>query len=126
MIGRLEQSLRASQPLPTISGFDQPVTLIRGIPVWVMRAYCLDMPRVSVVVLDPRLAPRDQTAWAFTHDDDAQAVAGFLNARLGDGDTIAWVETVRLERKLSKRVLRYLDSWADLAEESLLDDAHEE
>lgn len=84
------------------------------------------MPRVSVVVLDPRLAPRDQTAWAFTRDDDAQAVAGFLNTRLGDGDTIAWVETVRLEHKLSKRVLRYLDSWADLAEEILLDDTHEE
>ncbi|MBA3376570.1 MAG: hypothetical protein H0U00_12310 [Actinobacteria bacterium] len=78
------------------------------------------------MVLDPQLAPRDQTAWAFTNDDDAQAVAGFLNSRLGDGDAIAWVEIVRLEHKLSKRVLRYLDTWADLAEETLRDDTYEE
>ncbi len=84
------------------------------------------MASVSVVVLDPRIAPRDQTAWAFTEDADAQAVAGFLNARLGEGDTIAWVESVRLERKLSKRVLRYVDRWADLAEEALRDDTYEE
>jgi len=33
---------------------------------------------------------------------------------------------VRLEHKLSKRVLRYLDTWADLAEETLRDDTYEE
>ena len=80
------------------------------------------MPRVYVVVLDPRFAPRDQIACAFTDDDDAQAVAGFLNARLGDGETIAWVEGVRLERKLNKRVLRYVDSWAEMANEMLLEE----
>lgn len=74
---------------------------------------------VRVVVLDPQFAPRDQTAWAFTDDDDAQAVAGFLNTRLGGGETIAWVEVVRLERKLNERVLRYLDCWADVANEML-------
>ncbi len=84
------------------------------------------MASVSVVVLDPRIAPRDQTAWAFTEDADAQAVAGFLNMRLSDGESIAWVESVRLERKVSKRVLRYLDRWADLAEETLRDDNYED
>ena len=74
------------------------------------------------MVLDPRFAPGDQIACAFTDDDDAQAVAGFLNTRLGAGETVAWVETVRLERKLSKRVLRYLDSWADVANELLLEE----
>jgi len=77
---------------------------------------------VHVVVLDPRFAPRDQIAWAFTADDEAQAVAGFLNARLGGGETIAWVELVRLERTLSERVLRYVDCWADVANEIRADD----
>jgi hypothetical protein len=77
---------------------------------------------ICVVVLDPRLAPRDQTAWAFTDDDDAKAMAGFLNTRLGDGEEIAWVEVVPLARKLNQRVLQYLDCWAHLAEESLRDD----
>jgi len=49
-------------------------------------------------------------------------VAGFLNARLGGGETIAWVEIVRLERGLSERVLRYVDCWADVANEILADD----
>ena len=80
------------------------------------------MTSVHIVVLDPRFAPRDQIASAFTNDDDAQAVAGFLNMRLGGGETVAWVETVRLERKLNKRVLRYLDSWADVANELLLEE----
>ncbi len=77
---------------------------------------------MHVVVLDPRFAPRDQIACAFTGDDDAQAVAGFLNTRLGGGETIAWVEVVRLERKLNKRVLRYLDYWADTNEMLLEED----
>ena len=80
------------------------------------------MASVHVVVLDPRFAPRDQIACAFTGDDDAQAVAGFLNTRLGGGETIAWVEVVRLERKLNKRVLRYLDCWEEVADELLLDE----
>ncbi len=46
--------------------------------------------------------------------------------RLSDGESIAWVESVRLERKVSKRVLRYLDRWADLAEETLRDDNYED
>jgi len=84
-----------------------------------MTAYRLGVASVHVVVLDPRFAPHDQIAWAFTDDHDAQAVAGFLNARLGGGETIAWVELVRLERKLSERVLRYVDCWADVANELL-------
>jgi hypothetical protein len=80
------------------------------------------MASICVVVLDPELAPGDQTAWAFTDDDDAKAVASFLNMRLGDGETIAWVEVVPLARKLNEKVLRYLDCWAHVAEETLPDD----
>jgi hypothetical protein len=69
---------------------------------------------VCVVVLDPDLAPRDQTAWAFTSEEDAKAVARFLNTRLGDGEQVAWVEVVPLARKLNQKVLRYLDYVADL------------
>jgi hypothetical protein len=72
---------------------------------------------ISVVVLDSRLAPRDQATWAFTDADDATAMAGFLNARVGEGEEIAWVEVVPLTRKLNKKALRYLDGWALLAEE---------
>lgn len=68
------------------------------------------------------MAPRDQAAWAFTNDDDAQAMAGFLNQRLGGGCEIAWVESVPLARKLNDKVLQYLDCWAELAEEILLED----
>ena len=93
--------------------------LARGIPLWGMTAYRLRVPNVHVVVLDPRFAPRDQIAWAFTGEHDAQAVAGFLNARLGGGETIAWVELVRLEHTLSETVLRYVDCWADVADEIL-------
>jgi hypothetical protein len=77
---------------------------------------------ICVVVLDPRLAPRDQTAWAFTNEDDAKAVASFLNTRLGAGEDIAWVEVVPLARTLTEKVLRYLDCWAEAAEETLLED----
>lgn len=80
------------------------------------------MSSIHVVVLDPRFAPRNQTAWAFTDLADAQVVAAFLNARLGEGETIAWVEAVRLERGLTERVLRYLDCWADVANEMLLEE----
>ena len=72
---------------------------------------------ISVVVLDPRIAPRDQATWAFTDGDDAMAMAGFLNTRIGGGKEIAWVEVVPFARKLNKKALRYLDCWADLAEE---------
>jgi hypothetical protein len=72
---------------------------------------------ISVVVLDPRIAPRDQATWAFTDSEDATAMAGFLNARVGAGQEIAWVEVVPLARKLNRKALRYLDCWADLAEE---------
>jgi hypothetical protein len=68
------------------------------------------------------MAPRDQAAWAFTNDDDAQAMAGFLNQRLGGGSEIAWVESVPLARRLNDKVMRYLDCWAELAEETLLED----
>jgi hypothetical protein len=71
---------------------------------------------VCVVMLDPELAPRDQSAWAFTSEEDARAVARFLNARLGGGDEIAWVEVVPLGRKLNANVLRYLDYVAELSE----------
>jgi hypothetical protein len=77
---------------------------------------------VCIVVLDPEVAPRDQTAWAFTHEEDARAVAAFLNNQLGADEPIAWVEFVPLARKLNEKVLRYLDSWAELAAETLLDE----
>jgi hypothetical protein len=77
---------------------------------------------VCIVVLDPELAPRDQTAWAFTREEDARAVAAFLNNQLGAEEPIAWVEFVPLARKLNENVLRYLDSWAELAAEALLDE----
>ena len=73
---------------------------------------------ISVVILDPRIAPRDQATWAFTDGDDAIAMAGFLNTRVGDGEEIAWVEVVPLARKLNKKALRYVDCWAQLAEDS--------
>jgi len=73
---------------------------------------------ISIVVLDPRIAPRDQATWAFTDGDDAIAMAGFLNTRVGCGEEIAWVEVVPLARRLNKKALRYLDSWAQLAEDS--------
>ena len=72
-------------------------------------------------MLDPELAPRDQTAWAFRDEDDARAVASFLNDRLGAGEQIAWVEFVPVAHKLNENVLRYLDSWAEVAEETLRD-----
>lgn len=77
----------------------------------------MDVASISVVVLDPCIAPRDQATWAFTDGDDAMAMAGFLNARIGGGKEIAWVEVVPFARKLNKKALRYLDCWADLAEE---------
>ena len=77
-----------------------------------------NVANISVVVLDPRIAPRDQAAWAFTDGDDAMAMAGFLNTRVGGGEEIAWVEVVPLARKLNKKALRYLDCWAQLAEDS--------
>jgi hypothetical protein len=73
---------------------------------------------ISVVVLDPQVAPRDQATWAFTDGDDARAMADFLNTRVGGGEEIAWVEVVPLARKLTKKALRYLDCWADLIEET--------
>ncbi|MGH3128635.1 MAG: hypothetical protein ACRDPX_12005 [Gaiellaceae bacterium] len=76
------------------------------------------MASISVVVLDPRIAPRDQATWAFTEVDDAIAMASFLNMRVGRGEEIAWVESVPLARKLNKKALRFLDSWACLEEET--------
>jgi hypothetical protein len=69
---------------------------------------------VCVVVLDPDLAPNDQTVWAFTSEEDACAVARFLNERVGDGERIAWVEVVPLARKLNQKVMRYLDYVAEI------------
>lgn len=46
------------------------------------------------------------------------AMAGFLNTRMGLGEEIAWVEVVPLARKLNKKALRYLDCWAQFAEDS--------
>jgi hypothetical protein len=77
---------------------------------------------ICVVVLDSRIAPRDQATWAFTEEDDAMAMAGFLNARMGGGDEIAWVEVVPLARKLNRKALRYLDNWALLADDIRLED----
>jgi hypothetical protein len=73
---------------------------------------------ICVVVLDPEVAAGHQTTWAFTRAEDAEAMAGFLNARVGGGEDIAWVEVVPLARKLNENVLRYLDCWAQLAEEA--------
>jgi hypothetical protein len=81
-----------------------------------------EVASISVVVLHPRIAPHDQATWAFTNGDDAKAMAGFLNTRVGDGEEIAWVEVVPLARKLNKKALRYLDYWATLAEESRRED----
>ena len=46
------------------------------------------------------------------------AMAGFLNARVGGGEEIAWVEVVPLARRLNKKALRYLDRWASLVEDA--------
>ena len=46
------------------------------------------------------------------------AMAGFLNERVGCGEDIAWVEVVPLARKLNRKALRYLDCWAEMAEET--------
>jgi hypothetical protein len=73
---------------------------------------------ISVVILDSRIAPYDQAAWAFADDDDATAMAAFLNTRVGDGEEIAHVEIVPLARKLNKKALQYLDTWAQLVEEA--------
>ena len=80
------------------------------------------MKRVSVVVFDPELAPQDQTAWAFTNADDAAAVAGFLNEQLGDGEEVAWVESVPFAHRLDERVLRYLDYWQKVVEDTRKED----
>jgi hypothetical protein len=73
---------------------------------------------ISVVVLDSGIAAREQATWAFTDVDDAMAMASFLNLRVGGGEEIAWVETVPFARKLNKKALRFLDSWACLEEET--------
>ena len=49
-------------------------------------------------------------------------MAGFLNARVGGGEEIAWVEVVPLARSLNKKALRYLDRWATLAEDTRPED----
>ena len=82
----------------------------------------MEVAGVCVVLLDPHFAPKDQTAWAFTHEADAHAVAAFLNEQLGGGDEVAWVESVPLARKLNERVLRYLDCWAEVANDISLDE----
>ena len=89
-----------------------------GYPDGGWRPKVMDMASISVVVLDPRIAPHNQATWAFTDGDDAMAMAGFLNTRMGGGEEIAWVEVVPLARKLNKKALRYLDCWAQLAEDS--------
>jgi hypothetical protein len=81
---------------------------------------------ISVVVLDARIASRDQATWAFTDGDDATAMADFLNVRVGGGEEVARVEVVPLARKLNKKVLRYLDCWAELVEETRGEDERAE
>ena len=93
-----------------------------GYPLGGWQPTVLYVAKVCVVVLDPALAPRDQRAWAFTQEDDARAVVDFLNKQLGAGEEVAWVELVPLARTLNKDVLRYLDCWAEVAEETLRDD----
>lgn len=78
----------------------------------------LAVASISVVVLDSGIAAREQATWAFTDVDDAMAMASFLNLRVGGGEEIAWVETVPFARKLNKKALRFLDSWACLEEET--------
>ena len=90
--------------------------------MWGRRSTFLHVSSISVVLIDPEFAPRDQAAWAFTDGDDASAVAEFLNETLGGGDTVAWVEVVPLARKLNQHVLNYLDCWAEVADEMLLED----
>ena len=53
-------------------------------------------------------------------------MAGFLNARVGDGEEIAWVEVVPLARKLNRKALRYLDGWAELVGEAGREDERAE
>jgi len=77
---------------------------------------------ISVVVLDSRVAPHVKATWAFTDADDALAMAGFLNTRVGGGEEIAWVEVVPLARRLNKKALRYLDWWANMVEDTRRDD----
>ena len=76
------------------------------------------MSTISVVVLDSRIARADQGTWAFTDGEDALAVAGFLNARVGRGEEIAWVAEVPLARGLTEKSLQYLDCLAELADEA--------
>jgi hypothetical protein len=73
---------------------------------------------VSVVVLDSRIAHGDQGTWAFADGEDANAVAGFLNARVGRGAEIAWVANVPIAGGLTEKALRYLDCLAELADEA--------
>jgi hypothetical protein len=72
---------------------------------------------ISVVILDSRIARADQGTWAFTDGEDAMAVAGFLNARVGRGEEVAWVADVQLAKGLTEKSLRYLDCLAELADE---------
>ena len=75
------------------------------------------MGTISVVVLDSRIARGDQGTWAFTDADDAMAVAGFLNARVGGGHEVAWVADVPIAGGLTEKALRHLDCLAELADE---------
>ena len=76
------------------------------------------MSTISVVVLDSRIAHGDQGTWVFTDGEDAMAVAGFLNARVGRGEEIAWVANVPIAGGLTEKALRHLDSLAQLADEA--------
>jgi hypothetical protein len=69
----------------------------------------------TVVVLDPRL-PAWSSGVGITDRDDAMAMAGFLNTRIGGGKEIAWVGRA-VCAQAEQKALRYLDCWADLAEE---------
>jgi hypothetical protein len=82
----------------------------------------LEVASICIVLLDPEIAPGNQTTWAFTRRDDAEAMAGFLNHQLGAGEEIAWVEIVPLAHTLNEKVLRYLDCWVEAADEARLDD----
>jgi len=53
-------------------------------------------------------------------------MADFLNVRVGGGEEVARVEVVPLARKLNKKVLRYLDCWAELVEETRGEDERAE
>ena len=80
------------------------------------------MGTVSVVVLDSRIAHGDQGTWAFADGEDAKAVAGFLNARVGRGEEIALRQNRPIPVPPPEKALRYQECVAELGEEAQRED----